>query len=165
MREIKRGDIYKADLSPVVGSEQGGIRPVVIVQNDMGNRYSPTIIVVPITTRQNKKPLPTHTKLKCKCLLKESMALMEQVRTIDKSRLIEFIGVLNKDEMNNITEALRISIDLRELKSILDETGYILKFSDELFLRVVKAIHVQTNGYILFELKCGLKLKERAKWE
>ena len=112
MREIKRGDIYKADLSPVVGSEQGGIRPVVIVQNDMGNRYSPTIIVVPITTRQNKKPLPTHTKLKCKCLLKESMALMEQVRTIDKSRLIEFIGVLNKDEMNNITEALRISIDI-----------------------------------------------------
>ena len=62
MREIKRGDIYKADLSPVVGSEQGGIRPVVIVQNDMGNRCSPTIIVVPITTRQNKKPLPTHIK-------------------------------------------------------------------------------------------------------
>lgn len=112
MREIKRGDIYKADLSPVVGSEQGGIRPVVIVQNDMGNRYSPTIIVVPITTRLNKKNLPTHTKLNNSNLLKESIALMEQIRTIDKSRLIEFIGILNESEMNRITEALRISIDV-----------------------------------------------------
>ena len=112
MREIKRGDIYKADLSPVVGSEQGGIRPVVIVQNNMGNRYSPTIIVVPITTRLNKKNLPTHTKLNNSNLLKESIALMEQIRTIDKSRLIEFIGVLNESEMNRITEALRISIDV-----------------------------------------------------
>lgn len=112
MREIKRGDIYKADLSPVVGSEQGGIRPVVIVQNDMGNRYSPTIIVVPITTRLNKKNLPTHTKINNSSLLKESIALMEQIRTIDKSRLIEFIGVLNESEMNRITEALRISIDI-----------------------------------------------------
>ena len=112
MREIKRGDIYKADLSPVIGSEQGGIRPVVIVQNDMGNRYSPTIIVVPITTRLNKKNLPTHTKINNSSLLKESIALMEQIRTIDKSRLIEFIGVLNESEMNRITEALRISIDV-----------------------------------------------------
>ena len=112
MREIKRGDIYKADLSPVVGSEQGGIRPVVIDQNDMGNRYSPTIIVVPITTRLNKKNLPTHTKINNSSLLKESIALMEQIRTIDKSRLIEFIGVLNESEMNRITEALRISIDV-----------------------------------------------------
>ena len=112
MREITRGDIYKADLSPVVGSEQGGIRPVVIVQNDMGNRYSPTIIVVPITTRLNKKNLPTHTKINNSSLLKESIALMEQIRTIDKSRLIEFIGVLNESEMNRITEALRISIDV-----------------------------------------------------
>lgn len=112
MREIKRGDIYKADLSPVVGSEQGGIRPVVIVQNDMGNRYSPTIIVVPITTRLNKKNLPTHTKINNSSLLKESIALMEQIRTIDKSRLLEFIGVLNESEMNRITEALRISIDV-----------------------------------------------------
>ena len=112
MREIKRGDIYKADLSPVVGSEQGGIRPVVIVQNDMGKRYSPTIIVVPITTRLNKKNLPTHTKINNSSLLKESIALMEQIRTIDKSRLIEFIGVLNESEMNRITEALRISIDV-----------------------------------------------------
>lgn len=112
MREIKRGDIYKADLSPVVGSEQGGIRPVVIVQNDMGNRYSLTIIVVPITTRLNKKNLPTHTKINNSSLLKESIALMEQIRTIDKSRLIEFIGVLNESKMNRITEALRISIDV-----------------------------------------------------
>mgnify|MGYP003414054349 FL=1 len=112
MREIKRGDIYKADLSPVVGSEQGGIRPVVIVQNNMGNRYSPTIIVVPITTRLNKRNLPTHTKINNSSLLKESIALMEQIRTIDKSRLIEFIGVLNESEMNRITEALRISIDV-----------------------------------------------------
>ena len=112
MREIKRGDIYKADLSPVVGSEQGGIRPVVIVQNDMGNRYSPTIIVVPITTRLNKKNLPTHTKINNSSLLKESIALMEQIRTIDKSRLTEFIGVLSQNEMKRITEALRISIDV-----------------------------------------------------
>ena len=83
-----------------------------IVQNDMGNRYSPTIIVVPITTRLNKKNLPTHTKINNSSLLKESIALMEQIRTIDKSRLIEFIGVLNESEMNRITEALRISIDV-----------------------------------------------------
>ena len=111
-RQIKRGEMYYVNLEPVVGSEQGGIRPVVIVQNDMGNRYSPTIIVVPITTRLNKKNLPTHTKINNSSLLKESIALMEQIRTIDKSRLIEFIGVLNENEMNRITEALRISIDV-----------------------------------------------------
>ena len=112
MREIKRGDIYKADLSPVVGSEQGGIRPVVIVQNDMGNRYSPTIIVVPITTRLNKKNLPTHTKLNNSNLLKESIALMEQIRTIDKKRLKEKIGHLDDKLMTKVNEALEISFGL-----------------------------------------------------
>lgn len=111
LMNVKRGDIYFADLSPVIGSEQGGIRPVVIVQNNTGNRYSPTVIIVPVTTRQKKK-LPTHTNLKNGYLAKDSTALMEQVRTIDKSRLIEFVGVLSNDEMNSITEALRISIDV-----------------------------------------------------
>jgi len=111
MRDIKRGEIYFADLSPVIGSEQGGVRPVVIVQNNTGNRYSPTVIIVPVTTRQKKK-LPTHTNLKNGYLVKDSTALMEQVRTIDKSRLIEFVGVLSNDEMNSITEALRVSIDV-----------------------------------------------------
>ena len=97
MREIKRGDIYKADLSPVVGSEQGGIRPVVIVQNDMGNRYSPTIIVVPITTRLNKKNLPTHTKINNSSLLKESIALVLLHSRKVKTLALTFAGVFNKE--------------------------------------------------------------------
>ena len=111
---IKRGDIYYADLSPVVGSEQGGVRPVLIVQNDVGNRYSPTVIAAAITSQRDKTELPTHIRVTAEGsgLQRDSIILLEQVRTIDKSRLIEFIGVLNKDEMNNITEALRISIDI-----------------------------------------------------
>ena len=86
--EIKRGQIYMADLNPVIGSEQGGIRPVVIIQNDRGNRFSPTVIVAAITG-QDKRNLPTHTKLKTTGLPKESTALLEQIRTLDKSRLLE----------------------------------------------------------------------------
>ena len=108
--EIKRGQIYMADLNPVIGSEQGGIRPVVIIQNDRGNRFSPTVIVAAITG-QDKRNLPTHTKLKTTGLPKESTALLEQIRTLDKSRLLEKLGDVSESEMNRITEALRVSID------------------------------------------------------
>lgn len=109
--EIKRGQIYMADLNPVIGSEQGGIRPVVIIQNDRGNRFSPTVIVAAITG-QDKRNLPTHTKLKTTGLPKESTALLEQIRTLDKSRLLEKLGDVSESEMNRITEALRVSIDV-----------------------------------------------------
>ena len=108
--EIKRGQIYLADLNPVMGSEQGGIRPVVVIQNNVGNRFSPTIIVAAITGRM-KKSIPTHAKIKTG-LLKDSIALMEQIRTIDKCRLIEYMGEVSKAEMNGIVEALRKSIDV-----------------------------------------------------
>lgn len=111
MREIKRGQIYLADLNPVTGSEQGGVRPVVVIQNDIGNRYSPTVIVAAITARV-KKDMSTHAKLRSTGLLKDSIALLEQIRTIDKHRLIEYVGEVSKKEMNGITEALRKSIDV-----------------------------------------------------
>lgn len=111
MREIKRGQIYLADLNPVMGSEQGGVRPVVVIQNDIGNRFSPTVIVAAVTARV-KKDMPTHAKLRAMGLLKNSIALLEQIRTIDKCRLIEYVGDVSKAEMNGITEALRKSIDV-----------------------------------------------------
>ena len=111
LTEIKRGQIYMADLNPVIGSEQGGIRPVVIIQNDRGNYFSPTVIVAEITG-QVKKELPTHTKIKTTGLPKESTALLEQIRTVDKTRLLEKIEEVSVDEMNRITEALRVSIDV-----------------------------------------------------
>ncbi len=111
LTEIKRGQIYMADLNPVIGSEQGGIRPVVIIQNDRGNHFSPTVIVAAITG-QVKKELPTHTKIKTTGLPKESTALLEQIRTVDKTRLLEKIGEVSVDEMNRITEALRVSVDV-----------------------------------------------------
>lgn len=111
LTEIKRGQIYMADLNPVIGSEQGGIRPVVIIQNDRGNHFSPTVIVAAITG-QVKKEIPTHTKIKTTGLPKESTALLEQIRTVDKTRLLEKIGEVSVDEMNRITEALRVSIDV-----------------------------------------------------
>ena len=99
--QIKRGDIYYADLSPVIGSEQGGIRPVVIVQNDVGNKYSPTVIAAAITSKINKAKLPTHIEIDAETfgLPKDSVILAEQVRTIDKKRLRERIGHLNDDYM------------------------------------------------------------------
>ena len=109
--EIKRGQIYMADLNQLIGAEQGGIRPVVIIQNDRGNRFSPTVIVAAITG-QDKRNLPTHTKLKTTGLPKESTALLEQIRTLDKSRLLEKLGDVSESEMNRITEALRVSIDV-----------------------------------------------------
>lgn len=114
-REIRRGDIYYADLSPVVGSEQGGVRPVLVIQNNTGNAYSPTVIVAAVTS-QPKTKLPTHVILRDrKGLEKNSVVLLEQVRTIDKSRLREYVGILDKQQMLKVDKALRTSTGVRKL--------------------------------------------------
>lgn len=112
--DVKRGDLYYADLSPVVGSEQGGVRPVLIVQNDIGNKYSPTIIVAAITSQLTKAKLPTHIELsKENCnLVKDSVVLLEQLRTLDKRRLKERICVLDELVMKKVDVAIMISLAL-----------------------------------------------------
>ncbi len=112
---VKRGDIFYADLSPVIGSEQGGVRPVLVVQNDVGNKYSPTIIISAITSQINKARLPTHIEINAPDfgLPKDSVVLLEQIRTIDKKRLREKIGKFDEDMMRRVDEALRISIGLK----------------------------------------------------
>lgn len=114
MENISRGDVYYANLNPVIGSEQGGVRPVLILQNDIGNKYSPTTIVAAITSRIKKAKLPTHIELDCEhfALEKDSVILLEQVRTIDKRRLKEKIAHLDEDIMERIDEALQISLGL-----------------------------------------------------
>ena len=114
---IKRGDIFYADLSPVVGSEQGGIRPVLIVQNDVGNKYSPTVIAAAITSQINKAKLPTHIEISAQeyGLAKDSVILLEQIRTIDKKRLREKIGHLDDELMERVNEALGISFGLMDI--------------------------------------------------
>ena len=111
---IKRGELYYADLSPVVGSEQGGIRPILIVQNDTGNKYSPTIIAAAITSQLNKAKLPTHIELNANefGLIKNSVILLEQVRTIDKKRLREKMGDLDEVSMDKVNKALSVSFGL-----------------------------------------------------
>ena len=111
---VKRGDIYYADLSPVVGSEQGGIRPVLIIQNDVGNKYSPTVIAAAVTSKINKAKMPTHIELCAKeyGLNKDSVILLEQIRTIDKKRLREKIGHLDDELMADVDNALSISFGL-----------------------------------------------------
>ena len=111
---IMRGDLFSASLDPVVGSEQGGIRPVLIIQNDVGNRYSPTVIVLAVTGQINKAHLPTHVPIPCEGtgLIKDSIVLAEQIRTLDKRRLRERIGTLPPDVMDRVTAALRISLSL-----------------------------------------------------
>ncbi|EMT37933.1 Growth inhibitor [Thermoanaerobacter thermohydrosulfuricus WC1] len=111
---IKRGDIFYADLSPVIGSEQGGIRPVLIIQNDIGNKYSPTVIVAAITSQINKAKLPTHVEINGAeyGLNKDSVVLLEQIRTIDKKRLKEKIGHFDQEMMEKVNEALQISLGL-----------------------------------------------------
>ena len=109
---ILRGDIYYADLNPTVGSEQGGVRPLVILQNNVGNRHSPTVIAAAITAKP-KKPLPTHAAIAgISGLSRESFVLLEQIRTIDRSRLREYVGRLDEQEMQKIDEALAISVGL-----------------------------------------------------
>ena len=111
-RIIRRGDIFYAELSPVVGCEQGGIRPVLVIQNDIGNRYSPTVIVAAITSK-SKKELPTHVELGCmEALQKNSVVLLEQIRTIDRIRLLEYIGSVSRLRMLLIDQALSLSVGL-----------------------------------------------------
>ena len=113
---VKRGDIFYADLSPVVGSEQGGIRPVLIVQNDVGNKYSPTVIVAAVTSRINKAKMPTHIEIKGEDygLSKDSVILLEQIRTIDKKRLKEKIGHIDESVIGMVNEAVSISLGLMD---------------------------------------------------
>ena len=114
---IRKGDIYYADLTPVVGSEQGGVRPVLIIQNDVGNRFSPTVIAAAITSRQGKRILPTHIRLEddLQELHNNSMVLLEQIRTIDRTRLREYIGRLNVSTMHEIDHAIAVSFGLNEI--------------------------------------------------
>lgn len=109
---IKRGDVYYADLSPVVGSEQGGVRPVVVVQNDKGNRYSKTVIVAPISKKMSKPPIPTHVVFSDHSLSYVSMILCEQLRTIDKQRLNQWICTLDHKTIEKINKAIKISLAL-----------------------------------------------------
>lgn len=111
---VKRGEIYYADLSPVVGSEQGGMRPVLIVQNDVGNKHSPTVIAAAITSQKDKSRLPTHISINAdKCgLAKDSIVLLEQVRTLDKQRLKERMGELDDNSMHRVNNALSVSFGL-----------------------------------------------------
>lgn len=116
---VKRGEIYYADLSPVVGSEQGGMRPVLIVQNDVGNRYSPTVIAAAITSQKEKSKLPTHIEINSQVcgLSKDSVVLLEQIRTIDKRRLKEKMGRLDDGSMGKVNHALSISFGLGDTQT------------------------------------------------
>jgi mRNA interferase MazF len=111
---IKRGDIFYADLRPVVGSEQGGIRPVLIIQNDMGNRHSPTVICAAITSRMNKAKLPTHVEIDASRydIVKDSVVLLEQLRTIDKKRLKDKVCHLDDEIMEKVNKGLNVSLEL-----------------------------------------------------
>lgn len=112
---IRKGDIFYADLTPVIGSEQGGVRPVLIIQNNVGNRYSPTVIAAAITSRSDKHPLPTHVPLTAIYgLRRDSIVLLEQVRTIDRSRLREYIGHLLPDALQRVDQALAVSLGMEE---------------------------------------------------
>ncbi|GAA6492084.1 MAG TPA: type II toxin-antitoxin system PemK/MazF family toxin [Candidatus Bariatricus faecipullorum] len=110
--QVRRGDIFYADLSPVVGSEQGGIRPVLIIQNDTGNRHSPTVIVAAVTSKMNKAKLPTHVEIDSRRyhIVRDSVILLEQIRTIDKRRLRDMVCHVDRELMRKVDEALRISL-------------------------------------------------------
>ncbi|MDR3085357.1 MAG: type II toxin-antitoxin system PemK/MazF family toxin [Christensenellaceae bacterium] len=120
---ILRGEIYRADLTPVVGSEQGGVRPVLVIQNNVGNRYSPTVIVAAITSKLTKARLPTHIELLSGegGLSRDSVVLAEQIRTIDKQRLQLRIGLLSDEALRRVDEALRMSLAIADLPE--DEAG------------------------------------------
>lgn len=111
---IRRGDIYYADLRPVIGSEQGGVRPVLIIQNDIGNKHSPTVICAAITSKMNKAKLPTHVELDCNRydIMKDSVILLEQLRTIDKKRLKDKVCHLDSDILSKVNQALLVSLEL-----------------------------------------------------
>ena len=111
---VRRGDVYYADLRPVIGSEQGGIRPVLIIQNDMGNKHSPTVICAAITSKMNKAKLPTHVELDSRRynMVKDSVVLLEQLRTIDKKRLKDKVCHLDEEILNQVDRALLVSLEL-----------------------------------------------------
>jgi len=110
MSMVERGEIYYADLNPVVGSEQGGIRPVLVIQNDVGNKFSPTVIVAAITSNTEKARIPTHIMVESEGMFKKSVILLEQIRTIDKSRFTKKIGKLSEEDMKRVDEAIKISM-------------------------------------------------------
>ena len=139
--DIKRGDLFYADLSPVIGSEQGGVRPVLIIQNNIGNKYSPTVIIAAITSQINKAKLPTHIEISSSeyGLNKDSVILLEQIRTIDKSRIIEgsYIGRVDRATMKKIDEAMSISVGLEnqrdfEVRKQVKEVEYWMRTVDDL---------------------------------
>ncbi len=137
---VKRGDIYYADLSPVVGSEQGGLRPVLIIQNDIGNRYSPTVIAAAITSRMGKNKLPTHIEVYATRagLARDSVILLEQIRTLDKRRLREKMGHLDEAAMARVNEAISVSFGLGTPGTAYDTsarptTAYAAKDRNEVF--------------------------------
>ena len=111
---IRRGDIYYADLSPVVGSEQGGVRPVLVIQNNVGNKHSPTIFCAAITSKMNKAKLPTHVEISTKDykIVRNSVILLEQIRTIDKQRLKEYVCHIDGTTMQKVDRAIRVSLEL-----------------------------------------------------
>jgi len=112
-KSILRGDLYYADLNPIIGSEQGGVRPVLVIQNDVGNRHSPTVIIAAITGKTVKELLPTHCVLSAQNgLHRESIVLLEQIRTIDKQRLKEYVGALGQEDMSAVDTALAVSVGL-----------------------------------------------------
>ncbi len=111
MIEIRRTEIYYADLNPVKGSEQGGLRPVLILQNDIGNKHSPTTIVAAITSRHSKAKMPTHVKIFAEGLPQDSIVLLEQIRTIDKTRLTEYVCRVNRKTMGKINRAIKVSLN------------------------------------------------------
>ena len=115
-KAIKRGDLVYLNFDPIVGSEQGGPRPAVVVQNDMGNKHAPTVIIAPVTSKNKKNNLPTHVKLTSHILERNSMVLLEQLKTVDKSRIDSYIGTLSDEEMKMIDKALRISLAIGRYK-------------------------------------------------
>ena len=128
MTNVKRGDIYYADLSPVVGSEQGGLRPVLIIQNDVGNRYSPTVIAAAITSQMGKTKMPTHIDIHAAevGLAKDSVILLEQVRTLDKRRLKEKMGHLDERMMTEVNTAIAVSFGLSDGTAVRVQNGEVI---------------------------------------
>lgn len=117
--DLKRGDIYMADLSPVKGSEQGGLRPVLVIQNNIGNRFSPTIVIAAITSKINKAKLPTHVEVhKEQGFAKDSVILLEQIRTIDKKRLSGFVTTLDEKMMKNVNDAIMCSLGIYDIEKM-----------------------------------------------
>ena len=147
MNNIRRGDIFYADLSPVVGSEQGGLRPVLIVQNDVGNRYSPTVIAAAITSKMSKTKLPTHIDIFADKvgLLKDSVILLEQIRTLDKTRLKEKMGHLDDTTMNEVNDAITVSFGLAPSARSEGTTDSYVAFSTS----TIQATQADAQGNVL----------------